>query len=357
MQALNMMCPINQTGYGTTSKNIVKSLAKMQVEISLFGIGDLTVDSEEEQKQIAPLINNSYFYVNNAPTLKIWHQHDLGVRPGNGTYYALPFFELDRFQNFEKHQLNSVDHLFTPSNWSKNVLIDNGINTPITICPLGIDPTIFHKPNNQEIQFTENNYVFIHVGKWEVRKGQDFLIEAFSNAFTEADNVELWLVPHNPFLNQEETQAWYSIIQDSPLKDKIKVIDRLPNQNLLAEVMNRASCGIFMSRAEGWNNEIPEMMALDKPIITTNYSAHTEYCNSDNSLLVEINETETAHDGKFFMGQGNWARLGEAQMEQTIEYMRFVYNKEVKSNPAGLETAKKYTWDRTASIIRETIFN
>ena len=96
-------------------------------------------------------------------------------------------------------------------------------------------------------------------------------------------------------------------------------------------------------------------MALNKPIIATNYSAHTEYCNNKNSFLVNISETEPANDGKWFHGQGNWAKLDDSTLEQSVEYMRTVYNNHIDSNPEGLITAKKYSWDQTAQIILNTL--
>jgi len=355
MSKLHMMCPVNGTGYGITSKNIAMSLKKSGVEISLFAIGRPSVETQEENDQISSALNKSLYYNPSDPILKIWHQHDLATRPGKGKYHAFPFFELDTFKEFEVHQMNQVDHLFTASNWGKNILEQNGVTVPITVAPLGVNLEVF-KPAST-IKFAKNSYVFLHIGKWEKRKSQDFLIKAFNNAFTNNDDVELWLVPDNPFLTEEETNTWVNLAAESPLVDKIRIINRLPTQYQLAEVIENCDCGIFPSRAEGWNNEIPEVMALDKPIIATNYSAHTEYCNNDNSLLIDVDQLEPAYDGKWFHGEGNWAKLDIKQLEQTVEYMRFVYNKEVKSNPAGLETAKKYTWDRTASIIRETIFN
>ena len=98
-------------------------------------------------------------------------------------------------------------------------------------------------------------------------------------------------------------------------------------------------------------------MALNKPIITTNYSAHTEYCTADNAYLINIDGLTQAEDGKFFDGSGNWADLGQKQMEQTVEHMRKVYNEGIKTNSAGLETVQKYTWENTASIIKTEMFD
>lgn len=355
MNRLNLYCPINGTGYGITSTNIALSLDKLNVDVALFILGQgVMLQDPEERQTMLKMLNSSRNYDPTAPCLKIWHQHDLGPRIGTGQYYVFPFFEADRLHDFEVRGINLTNGVFTASEWGKKVLEDNGVKVPIVVSPLGVNQKIFNNEQSLKIK-TDNKYVFLHVGKWEKRKGQDFLLEAFGRAFTENDNVELWLVPHNPFLSPQETNTWLNLVNNNPLSDKIKVYNRLPTQNNLAEVMREADCGIFMSRAEGWNNEIPEMMSLNKPIITTNYSAHTEYCTSDNSFLVDVPETETANDGKWFHGFGNWAKLGKEQLEQTIEHMKFVYNNKVRSNESGLETAKKYSWINTATIINNTL--
>ena len=359
MNKLNVHCPINGTGYGITSKNIVMSIDALSVEICLFPIGgQIQIESETEKQYIKKFLNNSHVYDPSKPCLKIWHQHDLATRVGNGTYYVFPFFEVDRLSDLEIHQLNCSDHIFTATNWSKKVLEDNKVTKPISVVPLGVNHDIFNisPVDPYKIQIENDNYVFLHVGKWEMRKSQDFLLKAFDKAFSHKDNVELWLVPFNPFLTKEENLDWMKLANSCRIKDKIKIFDRLPTQHHLAEVMNQADCGIFLSRAEGWNNEIPEMMAMNKPIIATNYSAHTEYCTKENSFLVDVNEVEPAVDNKWFNGFGNWAKLTEKELEQTVEYMKFVYTNNITTNESGLSTAKFYSWDRTASTICDYIY-
>ena len=64
---------------------------------------------------------------------------------------------------------------------------------------------------------------------------------------------------------------------------------------------------------------------MNKPVIATNYSAHTEYLTPENSYLVEIDNLTEAKDDKFFDGFGKWAHLEDRQYEQMIEQMRYVY--------------------------------
>lgn len=351
---ININCAVGKTGYGITSWNIIKQLYLMGMDISLFPIGNnIELNGEEEKSLIAPMLNGPDKFDRNAPCLKIWHQNDLALRIGSGRYYAYPFFELDTFNNREKHHINSCDHLFTSCAWAEKILRDNDITIPITIAPLGVDTNIFKNP--VKIKVDNGKYIFFHIGKWETRKSQDFLLSAFENAFSPNDDVELWLLPHNPFLKPEEENYWTGLVSNNKLKDKIKVYGRLPTQYHLAEFIYYGDCGVFLSRAEGWNNEILECMAMNKPIIATYYSAHTEYCNEENSYLVYIDETEKANDNKWFFGDGNWAKLGDNQMSQTVEYLRYAYNNKISNNPKGFDTALKYSWNNTANIIKSTI--
>ena len=124
--------------------------------------------------------------------------------------------------------------------------------------------------------------------------------------------------------------------------------------------MKQADCGVFPSRAEGWNLELLEMMAIGKQVIATNNTAHTEYCDEKNCLLIETPESEPAFDGVFFFGDGNWTALGDDQINKLAEYMREVHLKKkgggLGVNVAGITTGEKYTWANTAKIIHGLIY-
>jgi len=351
---INIYCPIGKTGYGVTSLNIFKSLSDIGVDICLFPIGqNIELNSEEEKPNVLEAIRKNKLFDPTAPCLKIWHQNDLALRIGRGHFYSFPFFELDSLSEQDVHHINSCDGVFTASRWSKNIMISNNVTVPITVAPLGVDMNIFKTPT--KIKIDNGSYVFFHIGKWETRKSQDFLLKAFETAFDVNDNVELWLAPHNMFLNEQEEAEWLKLAENNKLRNKIKIFSRFPTQYNLAEFIFYGDCGVFLSRAEGWNNEILECMAMDKPIIATNYSAHTEYLNQSNSFMIDIDELEVANDNKWFFGNGKWAKLDHKQLEQTVEAMRMVYYDNIRTNQSGLETAKLYSWSNTSKIIHDTL--
>lgn len=358
MNNLNFISPIGYTGYGITSLNILKNISA-KCHVSLFCLSDtkrLSLNSQEEEEIIKKTIINSRFFSKSSPSLKIWHPNDLAMRVGSNKFYVFPFFELDYIPDVDKHHINSCDTIFTASTWGKKTLQNNGIVIDIVVCPLGVDTNIF-KPEPDLIKKDPNKYVFFSIGKWEKRKSQDVVLECFSNAFNINDNVELWLFPHNPFLSENELSYWYNMVNNNPLKDKIKIFPRLKTQLDLNNAINLGDCGLFLSRAEGWNNEILETMAVNKPVICTNYSAHTEYCSKDNSYLIEINSVEPAVDNKWFFGEGNWAKIDDDVKNNIVCKMKFVYDNNIRNNPNGLVSAKAYGWQNTCNIIYETIYD
>jgi hypothetical protein len=98
------------------------------------------------------------------------------------------------------------------------------------------------------------------------------------------------------------------------------------------------------------------MMSCGKHVITTNYSAHTEFCNNQNAMLIDVDNLETAFDGVFFDGKcGFWAELSDNQKEETISHMRLVHKKkqngELNINVDGIQTAEKFSWQNSAKGI------
>lgn len=337
------MSPIGYTGYGYASINLLKEIS-VDNNVGLTPIGNPNIESNDEGKIVSHAINLSSMIPYDAPAIKIWHQFDLLNRPGNGKYFAFPFFEVDTFNQKEIYNLNFSDEIIVSSSWARDILEKNKIKKPVHVVPMGVDTTIF----DSNITNDTDNYVFVTIGKWEKRKAHDTIIDCFNNAFNENDNVQLWMVTHNPFLNKEEENQWLERIEKSKLKNKIKVFPRVSSHKELAILISYTNCGIYISRGEGWNLELLETMAMNKPVIASNYSAHTEYCDDKNSFLVDMPETELAIDNKWFMGTSNWGKIGQHQIDQTIEHMRYCYHNNIRENIAGLNTAKALSWKNSS---------
>lgn len=357
---INLQTPINNLGYGVAGYNILKELYNRDSSVALYPIG--RPDSAEDfVVQSAGNIKNLKL---NRPHVKIWHQHDLFQRIGSGKHFGFPIFELTEFDQREKISLHHCDELLVCSKWARDIVrhqtdaYANGgfLLDQIHVVPLGVDTEIF---NPTRVVNSEKT-IFFNCGKWEKRKGHDILVECFNKAFTKDDNVELWMMTENPFLNDQIKNQWEKLYKTSALSDKIRLIPRQQHHKDVARLMNMVDCGVFPARAEGWNLELLEMMACGKRVIATNYSAHTEFCSPVNSMLVNIDNLETAFDGVFFDGKkGFWAELAQDQNDAIIEYMREVHSLKQSGqlgvNHNGIDTALKFSWKNTVDKLMEAI--
>ena len=342
---INIIAPINQLGYGVAGFNIVKSLSNI-VPVALWPIGPIQVTNQKDAEVCQNAVNGAPYYDHKKPCLRIWHQHDMAQFATSTKRIGFPIFELDTFNDVELHNLKSVDELFVCSEWAKTVIQSNKIDVPVQVVPLGVDASIFKpvEPAKQE------KTIFFNCGKWEIRKGHDILHKAFKKVAELHENVELWMMCENPFNSPEEEHQWQTLYKHP----KIRIIPRVKTQEEVYNIMRQTDCGVFPSRAEGWNLEALEMMACGKHVIVTDYSAHTEFCTKDNADLVTINKTELAYDGKWFHGQGNWAKIEDKHVDEIAQYM-CNFHLDKRYNKSGVETALEFSWNNTARKILEYV--
>ena len=356
MKKVNLQAPICYTGYGVAGFNIFYSLSQI-TDLTLFPIGtQATLFFDEARPIFDECLKKQHTYDFKAPTIKIWHSMQQRESVGKGMFLPFPFFELDTFDVVSTHTLkHCCDRILVSSNWAKDIIRKNEINSPCTVVPLGVDTNIFNHniiPTNKP-----DAYVFGMIGKWEIRKGHDILLDIFEKAFPNNENIELWISASsdNGYTGDAEIQQWENMYKNSKLGARVKIYPQLPTHADIANFISHMDCGIYISRAEGWNLELLETMAMNKPVIASNYSAHTEFCNKDNSFLFDIDETEPAFDGKFFKGQGNWAKIGDKQIDQIIDYLRYLYKNNIRTNNEGLNTANKFSWENTCKIINSVL--
>jgi glycosyltransferase involved in cell wall biosynthesis len=347
---INLQAPINQLGYGVAGINILKALQAQNVEVSFFPIGQPQVTNQADADAVRKGMETARTFDVQAPCVKIWHQNQMAERIGSGKFIGFPIFELDTFNDLENHHLNSCDEWMVCSNWAKDIIQSSVSFKPTHVIPLGVDAELFPPAPARQ----DDKTIFFNCGKWEIRKGHDILIEAFKRVTEEYDNVELWMMCSNPFNSQEENNRWHQLYNHP----KVKLIPRAETQREVYNIMSQVDCGVFPSRGEGWNLELLEMMAVGKHVITTNYSAHTEFCSQENATLIPIKDVEQAFDGKWFFGQGNWAKIDDEEVNLLTQEMNlFAETYKGQQNTAGIETARKFSWQNTAREIIKCLKN
>ncbi len=356
---INFTGYICDTSYGMAAMNVIKSLTELKHKVSVFSANPIQGDIPQQfHDSLRAGLENAKFFDPDAPSVRMGHQFDLAQHVGRGKRIGWPIFELDKFNDLELHHLKSQDELIVCSQWAREICIDNRINIPINVVPLGVDSTIFSPARLSRSGKT----VFINVGKKELRKGHDVILKCFNRAFTEDDNVELWMVWGNRILDNSypaESKAWTDMYENSKLGKKIVLHEWQNSQRDIANLFNRADCGLFPSCAEGFNLDLLEAMACGLPVITTYYSAHTEFANGENAYLVMPSELESAYDGIWFMGQGQWMKITDSLQDGIVQLMKTTHERKQRGedlfNKHGVETAKQFSWINSSKKLVETL--
>ena len=345
----NFIAPINDRSYGLVATNLIHNLDKIGVSPGLFLIGGGGSCSDRYKNAVLKSVKNAEFYNPESPCVRLWHQFDMAQFVGKGPRIGFPIFELNKFNEVEKHNLQWLDGIIVCSKWAKGIIETEvpKFKGKIAVVPLSVDMDIFRP----RIKDGEGPYKIFTAGKCEIRKGHDVLVDILNKAFTEKDNVEIHIGFENPFYTADEMSEWKRYYLESALgrAGRIKFLPWFQSQEELAAAMAAMDCAIFPSRAEGWNLELAECIAMGIPVITTNYSAHTEFCNKENSYLVDIDELELAYDGKWFFNQGEWAKIGSKQISGFVDYLKHCYQNRITQNNGKLEK----TWLDSSKIFSD----
>lgn len=348
---LNLRAPINLTSYGYVSQYFIREAIKADTHISLFPIGGTEVEKQEDVGFFRELVKNQSTFSPSAPSLTIFHQFALAESVGRGPRIGYVIFELNRFNDREKHHLASLDKCIVCSAWAKEIVEKEVPGLPVSVAPLGVDTSIFFPAQSQSPKT-----IFLNASKIELRKGHDVLIDAFNMAFEQNDNVELWMMWHNPFLSKDKTDEWINLYKNSKLGEKIRILPRVQTHVEVADIFRQVDCGVFPSRAEGWNLEALEMMSCGKSVIMTDYSGHTEFANTNNALLIPCTSLEPAIDDIWFHGNGDWMDFGMDELDCLVDHMRAVHctkheQGNMPLNENGIRTAQRFSWQNTARLV------
>jgi glycosyltransferase involved in cell wall biosynthesis len=217
-----------------------------------------------------------------------------------------------------------LDGVLTPSEYSKRVIRDSGVRVPITVIGHGIDhsgllPRVIgdrakRGPVTHSLPFT-----FLHISSGLARKGIEELITAYCLAFSSADPVLLLI---KTFDNPDNTVDFWvdRLTGASKYSPAIQVISEELGQREMDFLYHVSDALVFPTRGEGFNLPAAEGMARGLPVIVARHSGHLDFCNDENSWLLDCTyEFSTSH---LKIVNSFWAR---PSLDQLVAAMKAVY--------------------------------
>lgn len=124
------------------------------------------------------------------------------------------------------------------------------------------------------------------------RKNPEGAVAAFATAFRNIPSAKLVFKTQNSAGRPKYAAKLKQSIRDAAIEDKVIFINNFIPQDDLVGLTNACDAYLSLHRGEGFGLGIAESMILGKPVVVTNYSGPTEFCNPDNSMLVPFRMTK-----------------------------------------------------------------
>lgn len=341
------------SGYAVSAKNMMLGLDDLNVDVRykyVYGKGTpFVVDEPEMSDNYKINVIRQRKFSKKCPQV-VYAQGDV-FHKNTGKYkIGFTMLETTGIPKEWVRQSNMMDEVWVPSQFNVETFRQSGVKVPIHVIPLGVDPDFYHP----DIVGFKNNkkFTFLSVFEWGERKAPELLLQAYSKAFTNKDDVVLIckVINNDASVSVEEEIRKLNLPADGPeiiMMYNTKFVDYQ-----MATLYRSADCFVLPTRGEGWGMPILEAMACGIPTIATNWSSQVDFFNATNGYPIDVQGLVDANAKCPYYEGFQWANPSE---EHLIHQMRYVYEHQdearAKGMQASLEARSQWTWKNSAEKI------
>ncbi|EJY56120.1 glycosyl transferase group 1 [Alicyclobacillus hesperidum URH17-3-68] len=252
---------------------------------------------------------------------------------------------------------NHVQEVWVNSEFTKMGYVKSGIpEKKIFSFPLGVDPGIFAMDGSTYQLKTEKKFKFLFVGGTIFRKGIDKVLEAYTAAFTPADDVCLVVKDFGAssfYAGQTYHEKVLECALDSKLPEVLYIDDELTPYEMAA-LYRACDCLVHPYRGEGFGLPILEAMACGIPPVIPDLGPAIEFTTPQCSYRVKSTVLTLPNSANLQTGLP--AEIIDTDVPSLVSTMkRIVDNAEMHrtvSREAALH-AKRFTWSAVGDIVYE----
>jgi len=338
------------TGYAVSSQYLVLALEELDVDVRygfVYGVEEPPNDDErimEVRRKPKDL----------EVTQIVYGQGDVFFKNSGRYRVGYSMLEVTGIPADWVEQANALDEIWVPSHFNKETFAASGVNRPIEVMPLGVDVNYFHPfIKAREI---DSRFVFMSVFEWGERKAPEVLLKAYNQEFSNDDDVLLLLKVNNtdPALNIERQVEAMRLLPDrAPV---VIVLNHNVPSYQMGSLYCSSDCFVLPTRGEGWGMPTLEAMACGLPVISTYWSAQTEFFNQDVGYPIEVKRLIPAVAKCPYYEGFEWA---DPDVDSLAALMRHVYENQEEARAKGLRASiaarDRWTWLDAAGRIKDRL--
>lgn len=353
----NIELPINRLSIGQLSYGILNELFERGLEPNIFPLHQIDLDSFIVKEGFSDWLTKC---IEKAPrefstedaTISIWHINGSHKRMSKRNI-LWTFHETDRLTVAEQNILKNYDVVLASSKYTQSVFSSYLSN--VAYCPAFFDDLHFFRTNRS---YKDDDCIeFCLIGKLERRKHTIDTLIGWGNKYANNPKFKLNACIFNPFLPPEEQGQDIYRAFNGRIPTNINLLPFQATNIQLNDLMNKSDIHISCSGAEGWSLPIFNALCLGKQVIAMNAHSHKDFCNSENSILIEPTGMDSIYDNKFFrpgdnFNQGDFYLFSQKDFHDALD-KAVLASKERNTNGEKLKDifSVKNTVDTMLSLI------
>lgn len=338
-------------GWGVCSKYLRSELSKFR------SVKDIQQAERGDAELSGSLVFQALMNIDLDPLFEVTGRRNIGYT----------FFEQELTGRAAENS-KRFDLVLGGSSWNMQKLQDRGImNSGFLI--QGIDPSMFY-PGEMDGR-SSDLFVIFSGGKFELRKGQDIVLRAFSMLHRKYPDMILinawynfWPVTMNTmFLSKHiqfempESNSWTSFVSRIAVLNGIDpsrmiTLPLVENQKL-REIYLKSDIGLFPNRCEGGTNLVlMEYMACGRPVVASYNTGQKDVLADGHAYLLKNMQEQKIYDNS----NNLWADWHEPDIDEVIAAIEHAYFNRAEVMQKGAAAGsymKNFTWQNTAARLIE----
>lgn len=230
-----------------------------------------------------------------------------------------------------------IDQILVPSHFVKENLSNLGIiNEKIKVIGYALNYDVYRKKNSTYDLNTGKKFNFLCISKFTFSSGIDVLVKAYTEEFSPDDDVCLILM--NDFIYEHEKKLELEELSRNKKLPKIVIRQNNFIKEELADIYNAVNAYVDPYRIESFGANVAEAMLCEKTIIVTQGGGTDDFCNEDNSFLIDAEVCSNDFELYGVDSNEDSYNFFEPNLDQLKNTMREVFD---KSNATKKRSARE----------------
>lgn len=245
-------------------------------------------------------------------------------------------WELSDFPKKWSSAFQYFDEIWVPSEFVR-ASVEKISSIPVITVPHAIEMIDFEKRSRKYFKLPDEDFLVLSlfdVGSVLERKNPFAVVESYLKAFPEEENVTLVVKIRNGETNPQALAKLKDILQSV----KSVLIDETFSKNDVWALIDCCDTYISLHRSEGFGMILAEAMLLEKPVVATNYSGNTDFCNSNNSYPTDFSLVEIEQDCSVYEAGNVWAEADTLHGSRHLRKIVSDYESAIGKGKVGKKT-------------------